>query len=142
MIIETRRRAPRDFYISKEDAEEYGYTRGCGGCTSWTRGLARQPRTPECREGFRKAMADDAKVKGAQERKREFEEREIEKRRRKDEKKESKKREREETEEDREVELEGRLRSGGDDCMEEESLDERMEGIDLVGKGFDWGMGD
>ena len=44
-----------------------------------TRGLARQPHTPECRERFRKAMAEDAKVKSAQERKREFEDREIEK---------------------------------------------------------------
>ena len=132
VIIETRKRAPRDFYISKEDAEKYGYTRGCGGCTSWTRGLARQPHTPECRERFRKAMADDAKVKGAQERKREFEEREIEKRRRKDERKERKKREREENEEDREAELEGRLRRDGDGQMEVEQQDEEMAGINLV----------
>ena len=52
--------------------------------------MARQPHTPECRERFRKAMAEDAKVKGAHERKREFEDREIEKRRKKDEKKERK----------------------------------------------------
>ena len=66
MIIETGERAPREFYISKKDAEKYGYTRGCGGCASWTRGLARQPHTPECRERLRKAMAEDVKVKSAQ----------------------------------------------------------------------------
>ncbi len=121
VIIETRERAPREFYISKKDAEKYKiYTRGCGGCTSWTRGLARQPHTPECRERFRKAMAENAKVTSAQERKREFEDHEIEKRRKKDEKKERKKREREETEEDREAEVEGRLRSDGDGQMEED----------------------
>jgi len=66
-IIETRERAPREFYISKKNAEDHGYTRGCGGCTSWHRGLGRQPHTPECRERFRQAMAEDAKVKSAQE---------------------------------------------------------------------------
>ena len=45
VFIETRERAPREFYISKKNAEKYGYTRGCGGCASWTRGLARQPHT-------------------------------------------------------------------------------------------------
>ena len=69
-------------------------------------------------------MAEDAKVKGAQERKREFEDREIDKRRKKDEKKERKKREREETEEDREAEMEGRLRR---------EVDGQMEGDDRVG---------
>ena len=64
-------------------------------------------------------MAEDAKVTSAQERKKEFEEREIEKRRKKDEKKERKKRDREETEEDREAEVEGRLRSDGNVQMEE-----------------------
>ena len=95
VIIETKARAPREFYISKKDAEKYQiYTRGCGGCASWTRGLARQPHTPECRERFRKAMAEDAKVTSAQERKRESEEREIEKKNKRNEKKERKKRER------------------------------------------------
>ncbi len=41
VFIETKNKAPRDFYISKQDAEKHGYTRGCGGCTSWFRGLAR-----------------------------------------------------------------------------------------------------
>ena len=74
VIIETRQRAPREFYSTLPDAKKYGYTSRCGGCTSWTRGLGRQPHTPECREGFRQAMAEDAKVKSAQERKREFKE--------------------------------------------------------------------
>ncbi len=76
-------------------------------------------------------MAENAKVKGAQERKREFEDREIEKRRKKDEKKERKKREREETEEDREAGVEGRLRSDGGDQMEEPQ-DEEMGEINLI----------
>ena len=37
VVIETRRGAPREFYISRKDADKYGYTRGCGGCTSWHR---------------------------------------------------------------------------------------------------------
>ena len=77
-------------------------------------------------------MAGDAKVKGAQERKREFEDREIEKKRKKDEKKERRKREREETEEDREAEVEGRLRSDEGIQMDGEPQDEEMNDINLV----------
>ena len=51
-----------DFYIKKEDAEKHGYTRGCGGCSSWFRGLARQPHNEACRERFRNLMKEDAKV--------------------------------------------------------------------------------
>ena len=50
IVIETKNKAPRDFYIKKEDAEKHGYTRGCGGCSSWFKGLARQPHTENCRE--------------------------------------------------------------------------------------------
>ena len=38
VFVQTREKAPRDFYIRKEDAEKHGYTRGCGGCSSWFRG--------------------------------------------------------------------------------------------------------
>ncbi len=35
-------KAPRACYIKKSDAERHGYTRGCGGCSSWFSGLGRQ----------------------------------------------------------------------------------------------------
>ena len=43
VFVKTNRLVPRKFYISKKDAEKHGYTRGCGGCSSFTRGLGRQP---------------------------------------------------------------------------------------------------
>ena len=57
VYIETRSRVPRDFYIKKSDAERHGYTRGCAGCSSWFRGLGRQPHTKACRERFRTLMS-------------------------------------------------------------------------------------
>ena len=36
VFIETKEKAPREFYISKRDAEKYGYTRGCGGAQAGT----------------------------------------------------------------------------------------------------------
>jgi len=86
IIIETRARAPREFYIRKEDAEKHGYTRGCGGCSSWFRGLGRQPHSEECRNRFRELLKDEARVVNAEERKKDFETNELEKRRRKEEK--------------------------------------------------------
>ena len=65
---ETRERAPRAVYISKQDADKHKMIRGCGGCSSFTRGLGRQPHTLECRDRFRKLMADEAKVKNSDER--------------------------------------------------------------------------
>ena len=90
VFIETRARVPRDFYIKKTDAERHGYTRGCGGCSSWFRGLGRQPHTEACRERFRELMREEAKVKLAQSRRQEFEEKELEKKRRKEERKQEK----------------------------------------------------
>ena len=52
MVIRTRKLPPRAFQIRKEDAEQHGYTLGCAGCSSWFRGLGRQPHTPECRSRF------------------------------------------------------------------------------------------
>ena len=93
VYIDTRDKAPREFYISKKNAEKYGYTRGCGGCTSWFRGLARQPHTEACRNRFKELMKDEAKVKNNEVRKRDFEEKEEQrKRRRKDKKEERAKR--------------------------------------------------
>ncbi len=96
MVIQTKNTAPRDFYIKKEDAEKHGYTRGCGGCSSWFKGLGRQPHTEACRERFRGLMREGAKVKNTEIRKREFEEKEVERKKRKDERKEEKKRKHEE----------------------------------------------
>jgi hypothetical protein len=69
IIVSTREKAPMGFYIKKEDAEKHGYTRGCGGCSSWFRGLGRQPHNERCRERFWDMMKEDAKVKNADERK-------------------------------------------------------------------------
>jgi hypothetical protein len=103
IIVETKNTPPREFYIKKSDADRLGYTRGCGGCNSWHRGLGRQAHTDACRERFRGLMKDEARVKNAEERKKEFEERELSKKRRKDEKKEERKRKEKETPEDGEA---------------------------------------
>ena len=79
VFINTKQPTPRDFYISKKDAEKHGYTKGCPGCSSWFRGLARQPHNEGCRQRFRDLMRDDAKVQNNAARKREFEEKELEK---------------------------------------------------------------
>ena len=52
---------PRDFQIRKEDAERLGYTRGCAGCTSWFKGLAKQSHNNKCRERFREEMKGELK---------------------------------------------------------------------------------
>ena len=65
---------PRDFQIRKEDAERLGYSRSCGGCSSWFKGRSRQPHTEDCRERFRKLLADEARVQYAAEKRREFDE--------------------------------------------------------------------
>ena len=76
--MNTRETVPREFYIKKADAERHGYTRGCAGCSSWFRGLGRQPHSKECRERFKRVMADGDKVKNAQKRKEGFKEKEFE----------------------------------------------------------------
>jgi len=74
VVVNTRERDPRQFYISKRDAEKHGYTRGCGGCSSWFRGLGRQPHTEECRERFRKLMGEEAKVNNLDRKRKDYEE--------------------------------------------------------------------
>ena len=71
------------------------------------------------REEYVRIEADQG-VRSAQERKKEFEKREVEKRRKKDEKREEKKRRREEKEEDQEEEVQGRISRGG--CLRVEGL--------------------
>ena len=80
VVYQTNQPAPRDFYIKKTDAERHGYTRGCGGCTSWFKGLSRQLHTADCRERFMGLMKDEAKVRRAEEQKAEFERRKHDKR--------------------------------------------------------------
>ena len=87
VFVETRSKPPRDFYIKKTDAEKHGYTRGCAGCSSWFRGLGRQPHTEACRERFRGLMQDEARVQLAKTKRQEFEEAQLQKRRRKEERK-------------------------------------------------------
>ena len=73
VVISTRRVPPRSFQIRKEDAEVRGYSRGCAGCSSWFRGLGRQPHTAECRARFAEILKDDAKYQNAEKKRVEFE---------------------------------------------------------------------
>ena len=77
--METREKVPREFYSRKGDAEKHGYTRGCGGCSSWHRGLARQPHSEKCRERFCELLREEARVKNAEVRRKEFETKQLEK---------------------------------------------------------------
>ena len=72
--VKTTKVRLRDFHITKEDEDSLGYSCGCGGCCSWFKGRARQPHTQECRERFRKLMAEEAWVQYAAEKRREFDE--------------------------------------------------------------------
>ena len=87
VVVDTREKAPRDFYIKKEDVEKHGTTRGCGGCSSFYRGLGRQPHSEACRSRLRGLMREEAKVKNTEVRKKEFEERVVDKKRRKEKRK-------------------------------------------------------
>ena len=49
------------------------FTRGCGGCSSWFRGLGRQPHTEGCRRMFEGLLKETAKYKNWVERKRVYE---------------------------------------------------------------------
>lgn len=128
IFMETRDKVPRDFYIKKSDAEKHGYTRGCAGCSSWFRGLGRQPHTEACRERFRKLMQDEAKVQLAKSRRQEFEESQLEKKRKKEDRKEEKaqrKRKAEEEADDRErCEREDRSEEGAQKRKAEEEPDD------------------
>ena len=118
IFVETCAKVPRDFYIRKTDAEKHGYTRGCAGCSSWFRGLGRQPHTESCRERFRRLMQDDARVQLAKSRRQDFEETQMHKKR-KEEKREEKhqrhKRKAEEEADDKErAEREARTEEGAE----------------------------
>jgi hypothetical protein len=72
IVVTMKAVPPRDFQIRKEDAEKHGYTRGCAGCSSWFRGLGRQPHSVQCRARFEKLLKDDARFQNAQRRKQEY----------------------------------------------------------------------
>ncbi len=86
-FIETKSKVPREFYIKKEELEEHRYTRGCGGCSSVFRGLARQPHNDVCRERRRRILKEGAKVTNAAGSRKDCEDKELEKTRKKEEKK-------------------------------------------------------
>ena len=77
-----RRPRPKDFYLREEDGERHGFSRGCADCASWYRGLARPALSPGCRERFRELLQEQARVKLAGERRKEFDRR-VERRGRK-----------------------------------------------------------
>ena len=66
ITVRLKHMAPRDFQITVKDAEKHGYTRGCPGCSSWFKGLGRQPRADACRHRFRELMKDEVRVKHAE----------------------------------------------------------------------------
>jgi len=93
VFIETKSTVPREFHIKKEDLEEHGYTWGCGGCSSVFGGLARQPHNEACRERLRGILKEGAKVRNAEGRRKDFEEKELEKKRKKEERREDRREE-------------------------------------------------
>ena len=71
--MDVRERVPREFCISRRDAESFNqYTTGCPGCNTWFRG-AKMPHNQQCREIFKGLVKNEAKVKNAEARKAEFE---------------------------------------------------------------------
>ena len=87
VYIETKDKAPREFYISKKNTEKQGFTRGCPGCSSFTRGLGRQTHTEVCRDRLKELMREESKVKNKEVRMKDFEvNQEDKKKRRKEEK--------------------------------------------------------
>ena len=84
VYIETKDKAPREFYISKKDIEKHGFTRGCPRCSSFTRGLGRQPHTEVCRDRLKELMREESKVKNQEVRMRDFEVNQEDKRKRRE----------------------------------------------------------
>ena len=84
IVIKTRDRIPRQFQIRKEDADKHGKTRGCPGCRSFYVGRAQQQHNLDCRKRSRDLLKDEARVKNAEVKIKEFEDRLLEKKRRKE----------------------------------------------------------
>ena len=74
VIVSTKEAKPRGLYVTEKNINEYGPTRGCGGCSSISMGTGRQPHNEACRERFNILLKDQAKVRNAERRKRSVEE--------------------------------------------------------------------
>ena len=83
IYIDVRSKVPMEFPIQKADGKKHGFTKGCGGCSSWFRGLGKQDHTEVCRERFRKLLKDEKRLKNYEERLKEFEEEQEAKKQRK-----------------------------------------------------------
>jgi hypothetical protein len=57
---------PRDYYLTKEDVQEHGPTKGCAGYRYFRSGI-KQNHTENCRERFRELLKDKARVRLAKE---------------------------------------------------------------------------
>ena len=88
-MVKMRAAPPRAFQIRKEDAEKHGYARGCPGCSSWFRGLGRQPHSETCRSRFEELLKGEVRFQNAERKRKEFEEKMKEKAAKKSRKEES-----------------------------------------------------
>ena len=75
VFIETQARAPQDFSVTYTEAKKHGFTRGCAGCSSWGRGITKQPHTQACRDRFRILLQDNARFQLNQQKRKEYEQR-------------------------------------------------------------------
>ena len=83
VYTDVRATPPREFPIKKEDGEKHGFTRGCGGCSIWFRGLGRQDHNEACMEMFRNLLEVEKRIRNYEERMMGFEEEQEAKRHRK-----------------------------------------------------------
>ena len=123
VIVKMREVVPREFQIRKEDAEKHGYTRGCAGCSSWFRGLGRQPHNDACRRRFAEMMKEDARVKNAMKRKDDFEEKVLEKQKIRQEKKAKKMAERAKNKDTKST----KMKRGAEEAGVEEGAEDRTK---------------
>ena len=68
---------PHKFAIKLDDVQNHGATIKCKGCRALLMGKDAQTHTPECRNRFEKAMADDERVKSSKKREMKFYERAL-----------------------------------------------------------------
>jgi len=68
---------PHKFAIKLDDVQNHGATIKCKGCRALLMGKDAQTHTPECRNRFEKAMADDERVKSSKKREMKFYERAV-----------------------------------------------------------------
>ena len=53
---------PRDFRISYEILQKFGYTKNCGGCEARSLGMEHRSHTQECRMRLKSKMKEDTKM--------------------------------------------------------------------------------